>query len=428
MSRGGGWARAWLALPLLLLCASTPAAATPAALFGPGPRTQALAGSGASLNVGSEAAFQNPAQLSLVRRPELSAGYGLHKSWLYWQRGTETEKRVELAAEGATQLGFALPLWLGDEPLVLGLSSVSPGGTVARADLPLAEQPQFPLLVTRRQAVDFDLSAGYRPLPFLALGVGLRALAALSGNVEVERAGSRTSTSVRDSLEPELAPLFGASAFIGRATASLVLRTALRADFNVELAAVDLGATQLPPLHLAGVAHYDPLALHAEYAHRLGELTALAGVVYQRFSDTPALLPRTVSCPSERPDCAALDVSAPDLHDTFDLHLALTYRLVAATNASLELRAGYAYLPSPVPEQTGSANFLDAARHRLAVGYGIALERDLPWSFDVAASLDQLESRSHRKATDVSDDNAGYPELSTRGHLVNASFSLTVKL
>ena len=414
-----------------LLCASAPpAAATPAALSGPGPRTQALGGSGASLNVGSEAAFQNPAQLSLLRRPELTAGYGLGKSWLYWRREPAAEQRLDLAAEGATQLGFALPLWLGDEPLVLGLSSVSPGGTVARADLPLPEQPQFPLLVTRRQAVDFDLAAGYRPFPFLAVGVGLRALAALSGNVEDERTGTRTGTGtrVRDSLEPELAPLFGLSAFFGRATASLVLRTALRADFDIELGAVDLGATELPPLHLAGVAHYDPLALQAEYSQRLGEFTALAGVVYQRFRDAPVLLPRTVSCPSERPDCAALDVSAPELHDTFDLHLALTYRVLATTSARLELRAGYAYLPSPTPEQTASANFLDATRHRLALGYGVAIERDLHWSFDVAATLDQLESRTHHKSAEVPDDNPGAPQLSTRGHLLSASCSLTVKL
>jgi len=43
----------------------------------------------------------------------------------------------------------------------------------------------------------------------------------------------------------------------------------------------------------------------------------------------------------------------------------------------LPLRAGYAYEKSPVPDQSGITNLIDADRHSLTLGLGIELNR--PW-------------------------------------------------
>ena len=150
-------------LVLLTTLQTAGAHATSASISGVGPRTQALAGAGASLDVGYEAAFQNPAALSNALQPSLSAGYQVTSSQLYWQGGDQAQQRFPTDQLRATLLGFALPLWLGEQRLVLGLASLSPGGFVARADLPLPEEPQFPLLVSWREAVDFDLALGMRP-------------------------------------------------------------------------------------------------------------------------------------------------------------------------------------------------------------------------------------------------------------------------
>src|SRR5438874_1113960 len=88
--------------------------------------------------------------------------------------------------------------------LALGLAA-------ARADLPLGEVPQFPLLQSRQRAVDFDLALGVRPFHFLALGLGVRALSTLSGTAQVERGKRTTTTHVSDALSPALAPVVGVS-------------------------------------------------------------------------------------------------------------------------------------------------------------------------------------------------------------------------
>ena len=327
-------------------------------------------------------------------------------------------------------LGFTLPLEAFGQRFVIGFASLSPGGSVARADLPLAEAPQFPLLLSRQRAVDFDLGLGIRPWRFLALGVGVRALASLTGTASVQTRGKTTTTRVSDTLEPVLAPNVGVTAFFGStASAALVLKAPLRADFDIELGAVDLNATQLPPLHLAGVAHYDPLSVQAEFAQRLGSLTALFGAVYQRFSQMPTLLPSTVSCPEQRPECSALVAEPPRFHDTFELHVAATLRLELTRAAESQLRAGYAFAPSPVPDQSGTSNLLDNARHRFGLGYGIALSEPLPpLGLDAAFTLDELVPRTNRKAADVAVTNAGTPTLSTRGRSIGLSLGLTVKL
>jgi hypothetical protein len=422
--------RACLGLALLALTGARGTSATTASISGPGPRAQALAGAGTSLDLGYEAAFQNPAALAFARQPALSIGYGVTDTALYLQRGAEAERRFPTNQLRLTLIGFTLPLPIGEQRLVLGMASVSPSGFVARADLPLAEEPQFPLLVSRRQAVDFDLGLGIRPWHFLALGIGLRALSTLSGSAAVERNDGRSVTRVDDVLEPVLAPHAGLSAFLGEtATLSMVWRAPLRADFDVKLAAVDLDATQLPALNLAGVAHYDPLSLGAEYAHHFGALSALLSVVYQRYRDAPALLPRTVDCPADRPDCLALAGHSPTFEDTFDLHAAATYGLELTATARAELRAGYAYLPSPLPEQRAAENLLDNARHRFALGYGIALSDPLPeLGLDLAVQLDKLVSRTHRKSSEVGSSNAGAPELTTSGIVATVSLALTLRL
>jgi long-chain fatty acid transport protein len=415
-----GVAAAWI---------TAPAIATTGSVLAVGPRSLALAGASATQDIGVESTAQNPANLALEHRPQLTAGYALTRPRLFITRQGHPEERVDEAAFGTTELGFTLPFYFADEPLVLGLISDTPGGSVAQARLPLAKQPQFPLL-SRARALDFDLALGFRPLGILALGAGVRALASLGGSASVERSGATTTTHVSDSLKPVLAPYAGLTAFLNdRAQLALVLRAPLESDFDVELAPVDLGATKLPALHLSGVAQYDPLSLHAEYAQRVGPITGVFGATYERYRRTPAFLPATVTCPPSRPVCAAETASAPGFHDTVDLHVASRVDFRLARAALAELRAGYAFVPSPVPEQTGPANLLDCARHRVGFGYGVAFDAPLPpLSLDMALGLDELVPRTSQKAETVDAQNPGAPSLRARGKLWSLGLSLTAKL
>jgi long-chain fatty acid transport protein len=73
-------------------------------------------------------------------------------------------------------------------------------------------------------------------------------------------------------------------------------------------------------------------------------------------------------------------------------------------SSSLELRGGYTFVPTPVPEQTGASNVFDNARHGLAAGFSAELpERLLPLRLDLAFRVDLLAPRSHDKGASVVD-------------------------
>lgn len=418
-----------LLLGLAWLAASGGALATEASTFGVGPRSRALAGAGATQDSGAESSFVNPAALALAERPTITAGYGFRRAWLYWQRRGDAEQRGDAAAVSLSELGFTLPLPLFELPLVLGFVSSSADGSVARARLPLAEEPQFPRFSANPRAVDFDLALGLRAAHWLSLGLGVRALSSLSGTTEVVRDKKTTSTSVTDTLDPVLAPLAGITAKLADTSVAWVARAPLRADFNMHLSAVDLGATQLPPLELAGVAAYDPWTFVLELSQKLGSVTVLASGEYQRFRDAPPLLPATVRCPAERADCGALKEEPANFHDTVNVRFAAFWRVRLRRGAEAHLSAGYAFMPTPIPEQTSDGNLLDNSRHRLALGYGVELDAPLPpLALDAAFNFDQLSSRTSHKASHVPDDNPGAPELRSRGHLLGLSLALTVKL
>ena len=377
--------------------------------------------------MGYEAAFENPAQLATITQPDLELGYGATRFSLEL---TPQALSAPADGSGSSLLGFALPLHFGAQSLVFGFAADSPSNRIASAALPYAEQPQFPLLVQRSEATDFDLSVGLQPLQFLALGAGVRGLASLGGTVSVLRNPDGTSSSsVADTLKPVLAPLFGVTAFLGQRDAfALVFRGALRADFDVEVAAVDLGATTLPELHIAGVAHYDPLTLYGEFRHDFGPVSLLAGISYQRWSDFPGLLGQTVQCPSDRPNCGALPAPALVLKDTWTPHLSAVWAFPLTRDATGTLRVGYSYEPSPAPNQTDVSNTFDTARHAFGVGYGVALAAPLvPVHTDLACRLDELVPRTQRKNSGVPSDNPGFPAITASGFVENCMLTLGVR-
>jgi long-chain fatty acid transport protein len=417
------------ALGACTLLASGLARATAAEVFEIGPRGRAFAGAGQSLDAGYESAFTNPAALAFAARPELTLGSSATHFALSVSRQGQGVP-VSAPGSGGVLFGFVLPLHVLKEPWVLGFASQSPSNYIARATLPFSESPQFPLLVPQSQALDFDLGLGVTVWPWLKLGAGLRALAALHGTVQVSPSSAGTATAASDTLDPRFAPNLGALWSPSELdTLALSFHGALRADFDMELSATNLGATTLPPLHIAGVAAYDPAQLALEYRHRFGKLTLLGGLAFQRWSSFPSLLAATTSCPPSRPNCAALPAEPSHFHDTWQPHVAAEYRVRLRRSAIARLRAGYAYHRSPIPEQTAASNELDADRHVFGLGYGIELSAPLvPVRVDLGCELHELVARSEHKPPSVAPDNPGFPALDVAGHAESCALSVGVRL
>ena len=178
--------------------------ATPADIFGIGPRTQATGGTGAAWDAGSESAFVNPATLALTNHSELTLG--VHDATFSLDvDGGRDQARFSTPAASGVLLGVLVPLRIGEEPIALGLFSRSPSDVIASAHLPYPETPQFPLLANRVEALDLSLGLGICDRS--AAVVGRRAARArVAGRHRAHRAGSGTADRVLRSKTSSLLP------------------------------------------------------------------------------------------------------------------------------------------------------------------------------------------------------------------------------
>ena len=186
------------------------------------------------------------------------------------------------------------------------------------------------------------------------------------------------------------------------------------------LATSGLGGIPLPPMHIRGVAHYEPLRLDAEVSRRFERTTLLLALGYERWSELPASLGPTVECPSDVPACGTSAPPNPDASDIVVPRLGAIHEFSIA-RASARLSGGYSFVPAALPEQRGASNYLDSARHALAVGYSLGLPPDgIALHLDLAFRLDLLSPRTHRKS-----DGA---ELTTSGHVETFVFGTRLDL
>jgi len=127
----------------------------------------------------------------------------------------------------------------------------------------------------------------------------------------------------------------------------------------------------------------------------------------------------------------------PGLSDVHNLRFGAEHRLLP----SLALRFGYAFEPSPLPEQVADNNLLDGDRHVIAVGSGLDL-RPLGWgplrldghlrahvmhSQQADKDVAQLSDADPEQAgTQIG--NLGYPGFSAGGYVLEGGLTLTVFL
>ncbi len=411
-----------LAGPILVAAA---AQATPSAVFGTGPRGVALTGGGTSLPLGPESVLVNPAELAFEPAPSLLIGLRASQYSLSYDAGGARNDYPAELSKGLV-IGVSAPLVRPSRDgwhAALGLFAETPPDFLVRAHLPLAETPSFPLLVGRASALNLavGLGAGYGPF---ALGAGLEVLATLSGRDVVASAAGAPS-GVSDELLPAFGPSVGASADLGAAgRVGLAFRSVLRADFNVDVAPTSLaGVVTIAPLNVQGIAHYEPLKFDAEYSRDFGPYNLVLGARYEHWGAFPGWLGATIDCPPGVP-CGTPPPPPADYHDVVVPRAGIE-RSFDARSLGVTARLGYSFVPSAIPEQRGSANAFDAARHALGVGYRVHLARYLPLDLDGAWRFDFLADRSHHK-----DDPTGPlgPQVTTHGTIVTWSFAVRLTL
>jgi long-chain fatty acid transport protein len=384
---------------VLLGLMTSPAQASPLQLFGFGGRSPGLAATGVADAVGFDSVYLNPAGLAEVRRKRLSLGTLVGTFEL-----TGIDRAIDTAV--GAELGGALPLPLGGAlagRVGLGLGFYVPTAVLVSARAPRPGTPYFALLESRTRVVGIQLGVGVKLDRRWSVGLGVLALAALTGSIHVSAdAGKRFTSTSEQQLLAKYAPILGARYHHDdRLGFGLTLRFPSRSDFDIAVTS-DLGSAlpvSLPELRFAGVAQYDPLTVAVESSWRATpRLRVNAQLAWEHWSAFPR--------PTENPVAGRPPPPAPGFHDTIVPRLAVEWHQVAGP-ALLELRGGYALVWSPAPPMSGMSAFYDNDRHLLSTGLGLSATGSFPLRLDAWFQLHVLSPRHHDRPEGQDDVDTG---------------------
>lgn len=408
------------------------ASANPLDMYGFGSRSTALAGA-VSADVGDVSSnYYNPAGLARLRGVRGELGYFYAQPWL----ATDGRDNDVDASRGLTG-GLGVPGRLFGVPFAFGLGLHLPDDRVSLIRAIPQAQPRWELYDVRLQRIFIAANVAIAPVRWLRLGGGVafmastRADIAIDGTISVTNAGE---TSLMHTVDADLVTVryaqLGAQLDL---SPDLTLSFAWRDQFTLDLKLDALIAGRV----VAGpVTDPRSIVIPGSYTLVSRTLTAfqprqwVAGAVLRASPRCKLMVDFTFVQWSayENPTAAlqvGLDLRVPPgipglrqptvptpsareparFRDTVVARVGAEY-LVPLGRHEIALRGGYHFDPTPVPEQTGATNFIDASRHVFALGAGITLRRlgaVLPGTLgvDVHAALQWLPERATVKTSPV---------------------------
>lgn len=341
--------------------------------------------------------YYNPAALAFGEQLAFTLGY--QRAALSLEVNGEPWSALD--APGL-DIGFGIPIPFGgvlEDRIALGLAFVVPQTSILIADTRRPGELTYVLLENRAQTVSIQAALGVRITDWLAVGWGVLALAELQGAIEVApNATGRLGSQARDELFTHYSQVVSLSTRPHeRVDAALVWRQESRADYELPIE-VDLGdqfPLPVPTLEIEGTAQFDPQQVTAAVsvdAHT--HLRVHASLTWKDWSRFPTPIRYTAvpdGYPAQPP---------PDFHDTWVPRIGIEAPFSVHEQVDLVARGGFAWEPSPVPEQTGLHNYLDSRRAIPSLGAGASWR----WlTVDVGTQLQLLQARSHTKDQCVDD-------------------------
>jgi len=408
----------------IVLAVARAARGNPVDAFGLGARAPALGSAYAAVADDSSAGYYNPAGLAQSSDLRIDIGYQLARPNL----SVSGEPQPLMDSRGVTA-GLVLPGAIYALRFAFGLTLFLPDQQVTRIRVLSFDRPRLQLYDNRGQRLYMAANLAIHIWRGLYLGGGLTFMSRSQGVVHLRGrvALSDPENSVLESSTnvnllavryPQVGLLFQASpeislAFVYRHKFLLELEQ----GFNID---ADIGEADQPPVVSNAKLHQVARSVDLFQPWQL-----VAGVAARPFSRLLITFDLTFSRWSEQPPPAAnlnleLDIgSYNDLvklppprdyppagfHDTLMPAVGIEWRAIDGAlgeRLSLDLRAGYRYEPSPVPEQPLESSLGDADRHIMSLGVGLELQRltrilPKPFSLDFFAALHHLPERRFYK-------------------------------
>lgn len=388
------------------LLAPSPARAHEPDAYGFGSRGAAMAGAVAADATDASATYYNPAALVGAHGLGLSIGY-VHVD----NRLAIDDVDTDVDSVHGVVAGIVAPGEVAGIPFAFGIATFLPDDGLSRIKALRQEVPRWELYDTRSTILFLALNLAVRPVKFLEIGGGVAFLSATRGSFGIR--GKADVLSPHDSqLEHEvdadltsvrypqaglrvLLGSWGAVGLVYRGETKLDLSLSAHLDGSVNFAGIDVPllydletrtfAAFLPQQAVLGVSFQK-----IEHLHVNADVTFVDWASYEsptaktkaHLEARPPPIAR-VHLPQDPKPTRAIP---PSFESRFVPRLGVEYTLPIGGSprrrderdaehrlVEVPLRAGYAFERSPVPPQTGLTNFVDADRHILSAGTGVAV-------------------------------------------------------
>ncbi len=412
-----------LALIALALLAPLPARADHGALFGESARAVSLADAVVARPGDTSAIYFNPAGVADVDRPTLTLfGHAGNHHYAFARLGEVGESHdMPVTGYGASVVApLPGPAWL--RRVRIGGSVHLPGQTIIGVEAPVRRDAPVPYWYgnrTERTAATFAASV---LLPWtIRLGVAVTVTPTLFAPTAVGFDANRGTTVDEGVAIEQQRDLTLQPAFIAGIRAQPIEELGLGFVFRQGGSTRANGSFDIRAGSIRVVDEYHFASLIAPMEFALGvavtpipELSLSLDATWARWSEG-----RTIH--DDTPD--------PGLNDVVDVRAGAEW----VAHRAFRARLGYAFLPSPVPEQVGFHNLLDSHRHEIAFGFGLDLEplTGFAMRIDLAMRFHAMHLQEARKdpaAFTGVIDNLGYPGFTSRGSFQQVSLSLTFGL
>lgn len=430
------WARKLL-ISVAFIGIASPAWANPLDMFGATSANIAMGGGATGLAGSYDACWYNPAGLGQLDGFDLGIGTLIYRPFLkattHAQDGTGRLVPTTSAHADTTRalmdLGLASPIPLGQKHkrlLFWGLHVAFPIGSIYAVRERPVQEAYFPFLEDRNRRLVLNAALALR-WKWAMLGAGLSMLPDVIGRVDVDfTQGSQANQALVD-VNMSLAPTVGAMVEpLPGLTIGFTWRGANRTYIEIPVTAVL--SDKIAAVRVKVLAHdySTPHQLALGAAYRTDRFTVAGDVTYSLYRDFQQSAPRVILYSSGTDGRIVKETRPPDARfaDTFAVRVGGEYRPLRA----LAIRAGFGWVQSPVPAQTGITNLLDGDRFTgsLGLGFDAAGVGGPPIGVDVHVAYAGMVG--HRDAKMLFEpDNPGYPYVGSEGGVLNAGMTLKVR-
>jgi len=388
-------------------------------VFGTGPRAIAMGGAYSAIGEDISGLYYNVGALTQVHRLHAEFGYSYGEPSL-----TINGVSQDLDQNKGVHYGAIFSTTMLDHRISGGANIFIPDDHVMRFLVLPNNQPHEPLTANANHSVVCLVGGAVEVFKWMSVGGGINILGGNKGGINVTiHENSPSVGGLASQINSLFAPIAG---LWFKPTSWLRIGAGYREKLVMEL---DLPNTiRIPPLsgfEGGGVpilreseltvlaytwSHFSPRAFELGVAAEpTDRLLFSANLTYMQWSamatDAPATYVYVTGGLADIfPTMIGPLPPAPDFHDTLTPSFGFEGRPILDDHWRLDLRAGYRYRPTPVPDETGYNNYLDSNTHIFSSGIGLTASQfseifPRPLSLDGFVQYQYGEPRTYHKSS-----------------------------